>query len=1102
MPSLAISPGDLALLQQIPQQIASVANTVTSTIGAIQNGEDTGNPLGALFGGLSSLSEQAGSLPSISALVAPLQELAAELPGGTIGDLTAIGAEIEELLGLFGPLKDKLLSGEVDASLSQAATQAIDQLRALVTPSDEVTRAFAEAQDAIGLLRTALEWQHRAPRVEELVDLLGRGIAGVGPDLLKEPAAALERVLGPLEAILPVGAELEAWRTAPQRIAAFWTGIRARFDAPAALDWSALEADLLAESGRLIELGAARDRVIADSLANLGRVDLSGLSGVAQALSSLPPLRDLRVEPILTGLEQFLESMVANLEAWAPTEEQARATVRELADELLAYVEHSPLGQFRALLVDFQQRILSAIESLPFRALTAQVEALLRRVAGAIDVVDPDIVRQPVHDFFQGIEAELDELAGASVPEALNDLWSQVDGAIQQIGAGVEQLKATLQSLVGQVTGFIDSIKPAMDAISEGVASIQALLDGFDLAEPAAAIIDELGRLRDKVAALDLSALPDAAISALNAGADLLRGLDLAAEINPALNDALAIADPTPLLDEALKSISIVTDQLALLDPKTLARELDKPVDALLAAFSQLGPQQLRALLQEALRPLEDAIRGLDMSQLFAPITRLFAELQAKIDAVLDPDLIFAPLEALFQPVVDLIDGAKPSRFIALLSPHGGGFAESLGSAAGPPGVLKGANLKGMIPAAPEADDDLFGFRIGDLLIPLIDVHRVIMGAIDGVDDATLSSAGQSLAASFGLRLRALAPSGVSLRAGAALGGVRAELGPADVSQRLGAAFDAYYEAASALAAAPREGLSAEQAAAADRAQALLEQVNPLRLVPESVQFEGIGDISATLQSSADRAGAGFGLAGLARAEELIPDFLKADIVDASAIRAVLQAFDPAPLRLRLNSLFDRIGRRVVALQAVFFAAVEELGRVAEEFLLPLSPGNLVSLADRLHAALAEQVLFFHPRQLKDEVQLIFDAVKRQLGAFDPSFVVEELEALRDHLIERLRELLAQLIPDSVAFDELKVKLAGLKPSALLAPLEASLEPVSKAVASLDPKLLFEPLIGAIARVRADVPEVVSSIEAALDEVLAAFPDGGSSGGSAGAQVG
>jgi hypothetical protein len=172
---------------------------------------------------------------------------------------------------------------------------------------------------------------------------------------------------------------------------------------------------------------------------------------------------------------------------------------------------------------------------------------------------------------------------------------------------------------------------------------------------------------------------------------------------------------------------------------------------------------------------------------------------------------------------------------------------------------------------------------------------------------------------------------------------------------------------------------------------------------------------------------------------------------------------------------------------------------VVEEFLLPVSPGHVIQLGRRLHAALKEQILAVHPNTFKDEVQLIFDAVKAKLRAFDPAFLADELNGLRDSLIAALRALVDQLLPDMAPFVELQERLAQLKPSQILRPAVEALKPVTDAIALLDVNTLAQPLIDAVDRVRRDIPEVVSRVEGGLDDVLAAIPEGGASGASASA---
>ena len=1101
MPSISISPGDLAL-RTVPAQIATLASTATQTLEAVRAGADGGGPVSALLAGLSSLSEQAARLPSIEPLLGPVRDLTASLPRGALADLTAIGGEIDRVLGLFGPLEKLVRTGEIEQNLRDAIPRALGQVGSLLQPGDEVRRVLGEFDDALGLFRAVVEWQHRPPRAEEVAELIGRGLIGASPNLLAAPAAALEAALAPLASIPPPGGDLELWRQAPQRCRQLWQTLGARVAAPSGVDWVQLELELHAESRALIDTRAVRDRLLAATLASLGRLDLSALARVGASIAAVPKVRDLRFGPVVAGLRRQLESTARDLESWAPTEEEARVFIRRVLDGLLAYLEQSPIGRLRALLVDFQQRTLLAIEALPFRDLALQAERVLRRVASTIDVVDPRIVRKPVHDFFASIEGKLDEVSGEIVRGALGSLTGDVETTVTRINSEVGRLHDTLQGLVAQLKTFAAAAAPALAAVVQSRAAITATLEGFDLSESAAGVVDNLHALRDTLQGLDFSVLPDPALSALHTGATVLREIDVAGTVNPELERALAAVDPTALIEEVAQGIAGLTEQLALLDPATLARQLDAPVDALLDALSKLGPESFRSLVDTALEPLEDAVSGLDFAQLFAPITQLYAELAARVDAVLDPDRIFAPLDALFQPVVDLVDGLQPSRFVALLEPHGVGFAESLGSAGGPPASVVSAGLKAALPAGPEADDDLFGFRVGDLLIPLIDLHRMFTQALDRLDDQLLTAVGRQVQGGLHGALQALSPASVSLRVGTSLAGARVEFEPAQVSRRFHDAVQAYHATATAIAAAARANLSTPDAAAATRVLGLLGQVHPLQLVPDAAPFESVRSASVQLEARLDLRALRSSFPGLAPLAKLMPEFLAAPDMGAATIRQALHDLDPAPLRDDINQIFDRLGRRIVGLKDVFLIALEELGRVIEEFLLPVTPGNLVALADRLHAGLQEQILELRPSRFKDEIVLLFDTVKRQLAAFDPALIVQELNALRDGLIAKIRSFVAQLLPDPALFAETLARLAALKPSVLLAPLTQTLAPVTQVLATLDPQALFQPLIDAIARVRTELPDTIAVVEAALDEVLALVPEGGPGGASAQGTVG
>ena len=114
--------------------------------------------------------------------------------------------------------------------------------------------------------------------------------------------------------------------------------------------------------------------------------------------------------------------------------------------------------------------------------------------------------------------------------------------------------------------------------------------------------------------------------------------------------------------------------------------------------------------------------------------------------------------------------------------------------------------------------------------------------------------------------------------------------------------------------------------ATAARVLALLNEMNPLVLVPGRVQFEGLAGASLQVQANLDVSALRTAFAALAQIQKLLPDFLRLPELTGDTIRQALHELDPAPLRVEINTLFDRIGTRIVALQHIVAAAFEELG--------------------------------------------------------------------------------------------------------------------------------------------------------------------------------
>jgi hypothetical protein len=1099
-----LSGEQLAQFAAAPKQIEQLLKTASGVLDGALAGKLPENALSGLFSTFETLTADAGKVPGLDALFAPVKELVSKLPAADLADASKIAASIGQFLELFGPLKDALLSGKMEERVGEALSQSLEKVTGLVRENEQIGQMFGELEEFFGLFRSLVGWKTTAPHPDELVHFFSRVLVGVGPDVFAHASVALDAALVPLNLLIPAGADLNVWHELPARQLTFWQGINARLAAGAQVDWPALAAELQTARRLQLEGLAVRDRLLAATLANLNGFELRGVAEIAAALRQVPVIGSVKLQPVFDGLLAQLRGLSAALDTWHPTDADLDLLAQTFADNLIGSLDDTPLAQLRVRVVGFQQRLLDAIESLPFRKLAHEAELALRDVADAINVVNPEAVRAPLHEFMDGLKSKINAVSAQTVGQSVGALWDKAEQAIQGVSAQIETLRNTLNTAVGSIQGFVQSIQPTLEQIKQSVTQINAVLGGFDLKQPAGEVIAALHDIRDTVSKIDVSLLPAPAVAALKSGAEMLRSIDVSGAVSGPLNETLAAIDPTAVLNSVADALTPVVGKLKLIDPASITTELDKPVDELLKALEKLDPQQLTALIDEALRPVKEAIKGVDFAALLAPLTALYQELNAKVTAILDPEMIFKPLEELYKPVIDVIDALEPTRLIALIEPHAAAIGEAAGGHAVPPAAVMGAGdaLRAAIqPTLADVNDELFGYRIGDMLIPLIDLHRLLMDVVNNLDDNVLGPAATQLQQNFSGRLRALNPINITGHVNLKLEAVRGEFDPMSVMQRLGDATRAYHSAVEKIARA-RLNVSAGNRAVSVQVMASLPDLNPQLFVPDLSQVSGFVAALRAAEGRLDFGELGISFSHLgARFEELLPAFLRTGDLGAGALKQALSALDPAPVRAELNRIFDEIGHKLVALEEPAIKMLEKIALVIEERILPLNPGNFIVLIQQLHAALKEEVLAFSPATFKDEVKLIFDVVKAQLSVLDPTFIVKELTDLREQVLKSLDDLVAALLPDPAVFHQLLARIEGLKPSQLLAGVTNALKPLTELTALLDPKVMFEPLISAIAKIRTDLPDVIADLEAAFDEVLAAFPEGGSSGASVSVSV-
>ena len=614
-------------------------------------------------------------------------------------------------------------------------------------------------------------------------------------------------------------------------------------------------------------------------MAALGRLDLSGLGAVAAAMRAVPEIPEVRLTPILDGFVAQLRSLRDGLEHWELGPDDVRAVVRGLVQRLRDAIDNSPIGEIRRWLLAFEQRVLAMVDSLPLRAVADEITGTLDAVAAAVDGVDLDGLLAPVTHLGETVGAAISGLGGDAVRNTIGQVWDAVDTALNQAATVLGQLRDALDAVTGPLGEFTSRVGPAVTAITDLITEVRVVVDAFDLAQPAAAVVDTLHRARDVVAAIDVSVLPADAVRLVGDAADALADIDVSAAVNGPIARVLDAIDPGPALHAATDVLAEVATQLAAIDPAQLIATLDAPVGEVLDGLAALDPAQLQRLIDDAVAPVREAIGALDATAVLAPATQAFAELMSGLDGLLDPEPIFAPLQQAYQPVLDVVAALDPAALLDLVVPHMGGVTESFGGAAGGtvgPSRGHGTAAPGSasLPSSVDASSDLFGFRPGDLLVPLIDLHHRLMSALEGLAADLLDEAAAALHVAFGGRLAALAPDAVLGRIDDVLARVEGDLGIVATTTAVADAAHAYQRVTARLAVAAA-GATGDAVTVSVRVTGSLPTLDPLRLVASSGQATAVAAGSRVAATRADLSALRTAYAvGVARVERLLPDFV------------------------------------------------------------------------------------------------------------------------------------------------------------------------------------------------------------------------------------
>ena len=332
-------------------------------------------------------------------------------------------------------------------------------------------------------------------------------------------------------------------------------------------------------------------------------------------------------------------------------------------------IDNSPIGEIRRWLLAFEQRVLAMVDSLPLRAVADEITGTLDAVAAAVDDVDLDGLLAPVTHFGETVGAAISGLGGDAVRNTIGQVWDAVDTALNQAATVLGQLRDALDAVTGPLGEFTTRVGPAVTAITDLITEVRVVVDAFDL-DPAG----RRGRSTPSTAP---------ATSSRRSTCRCCPPTPCASSATPPTHWPTSTSRPPSTVPSPRCStrstpgrrctppsdvLADVADPARRHRPDATDRHARQRRSARCSTGSPtLDPAQLQRLIDDAVAPVREAIGVLDATAVLAPATQSFAELMSRLDGLLDPEPIFAPLQQAYQPVLDVVAALDPAALLELV---------------------------------------------------------------------------------------------------------------------------------------------------------------------------------------------------------------------------------------------------------------------------------------------------------------------------------------------------------------------------------------------------------------------------------------------------
>ncbi len=1081
--------GALAAVEQadVGPKTASLVSTLHG--GLIQTVPAEGSGPGA--DALAQVSAAASSVPQDpKTLTAPVSDKLDQIRSLVSPDVTS--GILGGLTGLQGA--QAAIPSDPTTLLSSATEQILKVTQGLDAGNVGALRGWSEALTALnGDIGSVL--QAEAGRVEDrLIAFLADRATGLRDQLLPGGTGPAQRLVDALDAA--VSGRVAPIQSAASDLGAALERARAGF-AAGQFDSTA---DLAGAEDALHRLVAAAGDLASGVKAAVDDPAATA-AGLSAALKSLhDDFKTIDVVDLGRPRELFdhafaeLRSAIAAVDLGG-----ARAEVEKVLNEIGQAVDALDLGRLTEGLDQAEQAIRSTLDDLQGAVLevVALVRAALGRVKEALDSVASALGSfDDAGTFHFTIETEIESLlnqvkslltdtiepAIADFKGAVSDAIAQVTATLQQVTGEIDSVKAELQSALEGATEQLRAadIGGKMDSVSQELKSSLDQLGPIDFDSVVDPVVAEIGDMRDQLRKIDPSSLNDILRAALDVATAVITAIDFPHDITQFLMDEL---------DKLLKV------------PKDGLDQLQKRVDAMIGRFDELEPKAILEPVSGLFTPLSQALDGLAVDALAAPIEEWYQRAKAEVGRVMPATLL--------QPLVDAYK--EMNRSLAAISTES--LVESLQSAItqikGDLQRLQPGALLGQLSSAFEqAKTMLENLAPEKLFTPLVTAFDKVTAAIDAMSPEPMLEPLTKLSASLKAPLDTLTDDDAR-RAAAAFAPLVGLSDAYDPAKSFQTASAKVTEVEAALGGLNLGTLLADirthQAAAAaalaaggDAAAALAPRMSALDPLQEASLAQSLAD----LQDARGKLGAAFpsserssDLTALydeikADVEGLVPAWVK-DAPTADGIRNALSFADPAALADAVRELHKQIRDQWTALDP--HGLIAELQTTYDHILVSLSaldPAAIAGRIDGLVQELAPRLDALNLDSLADDALDLEHEVRAIIEGLNPQPVIDHLSAIADEVSHALDELdpkalLAELQQPLEAAKEI---LRQFDPAALAEALEPAFAEIEGILAKVDLRTILKPLVDRLNELRDALQQALTRTEHAFDDMIAAIP--------------